>query len=250
MLLWGLGIATLNFSQVVVLPDVVMLQQMTELLQSFSPVLMAAIGGNRTFTPEGFIAVQQLFLLPLIFSVYAVVSGLSVTANDEDQGVMDMVLAAPVPRWRLLVEKTLAYVPLIIGLVLCAYIATALAIVLGQKGTVDISRIAAGTFTLIPPMLFLLMFTVMIAAFTRRRNFVIAFVSIFVLFSFFVDTLSRAAPGTIFDSLKIFSYFYHYDGVNVVVSGVNAGSILLLLVTALLCCAIAMFSFQRRDIGR
>lgn len=253
MLGWSIGIALLAFLVVVIVPDVQMLQQMADLMNTLPPVLIQALGGGDVefmATPEGYLALQYFSFILLVFAIYAVIGGLNVTANDEDRGIMDIVLSLPIPRWRLILEKFLAYALLLIGVVLLPFLGLWLGIAItpAQSG-IDMGRIIAATVNAIPAALLVMAFTLFVAALVRRRGLAIAIASVFVVSAYFLDTLGRAAPNSIAETLSYLSFFRYYDVTNVIQHGLNGANIALLLaVTALLLVGGTWF-FQRRDVG-
>ena len=98
MLWWGLGLGSLAFISIIIIPDVNALEQMATLMESLPPFLVQALGGGDISfmaTPEGYLAVQYFSIALLFFAVYAVVSGLNVTSNDEERGILDVFMSLP-----------------------------------------------------------------------------------------------------------------------------------------------------------
>src|SRR6266496_498349 len=90
MFYWGLGFAIYAMMIVMVVQDANMLKQYGEITKTIPPALMQLLGGDAASlaTPEGFLAYGFFGYLLLIFAVYAILSGLNITANDEDAGIM------------------------------------------------------------------------------------------------------------------------------------------------------------------
>ena len=134
MVYWGVGLAALALLVVIMVPLFDM-QQMKELLASFPPVILAMIGVGKELdifaTNEGFVAIGFFGKSALIFAVYPVVMGMRITANEEDSGIMDVVLSLPVGRARVVVEKFLAYGVSIVGVVVLIYLGLYAGAVLG-----------------------------------------------------------------------------------------------------------------------
>jgi len=80
------------------------------------------LGGDLTdiSTPEGFLKAELFFLLtPLFFLVFAIGFGASTIAGEEEQGTLDLLLANPLSRRRVVLEKSGA---LSMGIILLAII--------------------------------------------------------------------------------------------------------------------------------
>lgn len=250
MLYWGLGFATYGLMVMMIVQDANILKQYGEIAKAFPPALMQLFGGDATSlaTPEGFLAYGFFGYLLLIFAVYAILCGLNVTANDEDAGIMDMVLSLPLPRWRLVVEKLLAYALLIIGIVVLSYVG----LFLGEQFSalkVDNSRLLQATFNIIPSALLILGFTALAGAVFRSKGTATGVAAFFVVGSYVLNFLGAAASGTVFDKVKSLSFFNYYDHQGVILHGLSLGNVVLLLVVTVICAAGALWSFQRRDVG-
>lgn len=87
-------------------------------IESFPPELRNAfVGGVTDFTTiEGFLAVELYqWLWMLVLGVYFAYAAASTVAGEVDSGAIDLVLAHPVSRTRVVVGKYLAFVPSILG---------------------------------------------------------------------------------------------------------------------------------------
>jgi ABC-type transport system involved in multi-copper enzyme maturation permease subunit len=253
MLWWGLGIGSLGFFSIIIVPDVQALQQMAELMETLPPFLTQALGGGDISfmaTPEGYLALQYFSFTLIVFAVYAVVSGLNVSSNDEERGILDVFLSLPIARARLVLEKFVAYSLLIMGAILISFVCMWIGIAITPTlATVDIGKIVGATFAMLPASLLVLAFSLFVTALVRRRGLAIALASVFVIGSYFIDTIGRAAPDTIASTLRAISFFAYYDGAGVMQYGLSWGSMLVLFVSAAIFVAGGVWCFQRRDVG-
>src|SRR6056297_2402115 len=89
-------------------------------MESLPPAMQAAFGATGAFsiaTIEGFLAVElyQFFWL-LLLGVYTAYLAGGLVAGDVERGRMDVLLAAPVTRRRVVVEKFLSLVPVVVAI--------------------------------------------------------------------------------------------------------------------------------------
>ncbi|MDX2138889.1 MAG: ABC transporter permease subunit [Chloroflexota bacterium] len=251
-LFWGLGIGALTFLQIIVLPDVDALQQLAELMETVPPAFAQMFGLNDTqylATPEGYVATRTFGLLLLLVSIYAIVAGLNVTANDEERGVMDNVLALPISRWQLVLEKLLAYALMSIFVVVVICLLTILAVTLTPALGIDMGKIVLGSVNVLPGMLVVLAFTALVGTVVRSKGLATALAVLFLVGSYFIDTLGRDAANSFVAGLRAISFHSYYDGTNVLRFGFNAGNFTLLLIVALILAILSLAAYQRRDIG-
>lgn len=250
MIYWGIGFALYGVMIMMIVQDANILKQYAEISKALPPALLQLFGGDAASmaTPEGFLAYGYFGYLLLIFAVYAILSGLNVTANDEDAGIMDMVLSLPLPRWRLVLEKLLAYALTIVGIVVIAYIGLFIG---GQFSAlkIDHGRLLQATVNILPASLLVLAFTTLVGAVFRSKGTATAIAAFFVVGSYVLNFLGAAASGTFFDKVKLLSFFTYYDHQGVILHGLSIGNVVLLLVITIVCAGAAIWSFQRRDVG-
>src|SRR5262245_38818129 len=89
MVYWGVGLGLMAWLQTIIIPDVEALKKMADLMKSLPPFLLQAFGSTDIAfmsTPEGYMTLQWFSWAVLILAVYSVLSGLNVTANEEDRG--------------------------------------------------------------------------------------------------------------------------------------------------------------------
>ncbi|MAS34776.1 MAG: hypothetical protein CL610_12265 [Anaerolineaceae bacterium] len=251
LLYWGLGLGLMACLSAWLVP-LFDAMQLVEMLENLPPVLRAAAGMDESMaalaTPEGIILVAFFGKFALVFAAYPVVMGMRVTANEEDEGILDVLLSLPVPRWRLLLEKFAAYTLTI--LVIGALVYAGLWAGIQAAGiAVDMQRVAAAVFNLVPLLLLILAFTVLISAFISRRQVALSIVTGFVLGSFLLDTFASMVQGGVSELMDRLSFFSYFDVNSIVQVGANWTHIIgLLLVTGLLLGG-ALWGFQRRDVG-
>ncbi len=252
MLWWGLAIGAIVMINVIAIPDVEAIQQMGELLETMPRFLLQMFGANDLeymATPEGYLASQTFLFLLMIMGLYAIVVGLNVTANDEERGILDSVMALPIDRRTLVLEKLLAYAVMTFGVAVLIFVSTWFSLVITPALSVDLGRLAIATLNVVPGALVVLAFTTLVAAVVRRRGLAMALAALFLVVSYFIDTLGQAAPGSFLEALRPLSFHAYFDGMNVMRYGMNWGNAALLMVVALVFGVLSIVAFQRRDIG-
>ncbi len=251
MAYWGIGLSAMGLLIVLMVPLFDM-QQMRELLESFPPFILALVGVGDELdifaTNEGFVAIGFFGKSALIFAVYPVVMGMRITANDEDAGIMDMVLSLPVERARVVIEKFLAYGVSIIGVVVLIYVGLHLGVVLGGV-ELDVARLAEVTFYLIPLMIFVMAATMFIGVIVRRRQLALGLITAFVIVSYMLQTIGTAAEGTVAETIGVVSFLTYYNAGDILSQGFIWPHIAgFALVTAALLAA-SIYGYERRDIA-
>jgi len=252
MLFWGLGIGLITWMQVIIITDVTMLQDMQQMMETLPSWMLSAFGVDDVAymaTPEGYVAVQFFSYALLMFSVYAVTLGMSVTSADEDRGALDMVLSTPLPRARLILEKLAVYALLVVGVVLISYLWLWLGVAMPPALTVDMSKMFVATMNTIPASLMVLAVTMFIGVFIKRRGTAMVVASVFVAASYLFQMIGSTAEGALASTLSGVSYFKYADSMKVLQNGFAWGNVLLLLGVALVAVIAALWRFERRDVG-
>lgn len=255
MLFWGAGIGLIGFMSVIVIPDADALDQMADLLETFPPEFLAIFSGGSGVdmafmsTPEGYLTINYFSLLGVMFAAYGLTLGMSITANDEERGVLDTILSLPIPRRQLVVEKALAAVLLLIGANLIAFALLWLGVVLTPAIEVNFAAMLRGSIYAVPAALATFGVTLLLTTVLRRRGLALGMAVAFVVASYFLDALGAAVSGSFINELTPLSIFSYYKPSDVIQEGLVWGHVLLLVAVALVGSAAATVAFQRRDVG-
>lgn len=249
---WGVGIALLGMYILMVVPDVDMLQQYADLMEAMPPLFVQAFGiddAAEIATPEGFIAFSYFSYIMLVMAAYGVMAGMNVTANEEDRGIMDVLLSTPVVRWRVVLEKLLAYLVIITGIIGVSFLGLWLGTVITPALGLDVGKLLAGSFNLLPATFTVLAFTVLVGALMRSRSVALALAAIFVVAAYFIDFIGNAASETAAAALRVISFYSYYGGGDVMQTGLVWSNIAVLVAAGIVMTAAGVWFFQRRDIG-
>jgi ABC-2 type transport system permease protein len=252
MLFWAVALGLIAFVNIIAVPDVNGLKAAAEAITKMPPIVLQLIGGGDIAflaTPEGYLSEQYFGFILVIFAVYGIVAGLNVTANEEDKGIMDIVLSLPIPRWRVVLEKFLAYSLLAVAVIALSSVILWIGVIVTPSMTVNMGRVVEATINIIPGTLVALAFTAFIATVVRRRSHAIIVASVFVIASYFVDFLGRAASTSFANTIRVISFYAYYDPVNVMQHGLSWSNIAVLLVVTVILAGGSLWFFQRRDVG-
>jgi ABC-2 type transport system permease protein len=251
-LYWAIGIALLGVYVIIALPNVDVLEQYAGLINNMPPALLAALGITDTAqmaTPEGFLAVGFFGYIMLVLAAYGVIAGLNVTANEEDRGILDVVLSLPLPRWRVVLERLLAYAAMIVLMLIVTGALMALSVQANPGMSFDTGKMLVGVVNLLPGSLVVLAFTAFVSTVLRARGTAAAVAAGFVIVSYFIDFIGNAASETAAASLRVLSFFSYYDGGHIMSAGLQWGNVIVLLAAAVVLVVGAIWCFERRDIG-
>jgi ABC-2 type transport system permease protein len=200
-------------------------------------------------TSEGFVTTRLLEVtLPILFSIWPILVGARMVRGEEERGTLDVLLATPQPRPRVILEKLLA---LIIALLLIALL-MALGTIAGELGAnaqVHFGRALLAALNVSLLVFFFAMVALLISQFANNRGAAAGWASGLMILAFLLDGTGRTVRGT---WVQYLSPFYYYNLNRPLIPGFDdmlAGAFLLLGLSLLLA-VISVMLFVKRDSGR
>ncbi|MDA0263935.1 MAG: ABC transporter permease subunit [Chloroflexi bacterium] len=106
VLAWGLGIGAFGFIMIAIYPTYSSLESLKEVMEGLPEGVRALFGGYDLESAGAFLSGELFgFLIPIILLIYGVTQGSAIIAGEERRGLLDFVLANPLSRARLVLEK-------------------------------------------------------------------------------------------------------------------------------------------------
>lgn len=246
---WLLGFAAYIALIVAVFPSIHGSQQFDDLLKQYPDVLKSFLGIGDTLSitsGPGFLDTELFSLmLPLLALVLAIGVGAATIAGEEEQGLLELVVSAPVTRravigWKavgLLVEIAAVAVTIIVTLL----IGDALADL-----DLDAGRLVGATLGICLLALLHGWLAMLVGAATRHRSLAIAVPAGLAAIAYLIAGLHSLADWL--DPFRYVSTFY-YAGQSTLSSGVDWGHLTVLAAASVIVLAAAIAVFERRDLG-
>lgn len=217
-------------------------------LESYPDALLEAINYTDIATAAGYLNATVFGLLVAVLTaVYSIVAGARIVAGDEEAGTMDLILAHPVSRIRLTLQRFAAY---LVSVVIIAVAVWAVLLALrtpADLGSVSMGGLAAQHLHLLFFAAFFGGLTYAVGATTGRRAYAIATGAA-------VAVLGYAANGIIpqFEGLewtKRLSPYFWLNGNTPLVNGVDWGAVLLMAALAAALVGLGTWAFTGRDVA-
>jgi ABC-2 type transport system permease protein len=224
--------------------------ELAQVYKNLSPTFRALFSDNADFlSAAGFLSARVYYLLlPLLLSVFTIGLGSSLIARDEQQGTLELLLARPVSRTKLLLSKISAGIA-------CIAIVSGVALVVGlvclrPAGFADISHRNILFVTLSSVLLCSLFGAIafMCSALGRpARTFGVAVAALFGLGSYIISSLEGSVHWLAWPA-KLLPY--HYYRPSDILAGTTTGKFAMLgfSITIVVLLAISWIGFRRRDI--
>ncbi len=243
-LAWGVALALFATTYIVIFPQVE--AQITAIANW--EVYQAMGFDMGTF--EGFLGSTVVLFIPIVLAIYVIVDSTRSLAGEEDHGTLELLLAAPLPRWQIVSAKAIA-----IGL--SSFI---ILLIVGAWGGFVLERVKLTVETELtalplmlavvnawPLLLTIAMLGLFLGASLPGQRPASLTLMVFTLVSYFTENFAAHLEAlAVIRPFSIFSYFDTSAGV--FLEGPQAGDVLVLLGLAAAFFGLALASFQRRNV--
>lgn len=245
MLAWGFGLALFMVAVVATATPAVV----TAFI-SFARIISFLGDPYAMNTPEGYITFRYMeTTLPILLSIWPILAGARLVRGEEERGTMDVLLATPQGRTRLLLEKVSA---LVIALLVIAVL-FALGVVAGEAalggGHLDFVGALLAGLNLNLLAFFFGMVALLFSQFTASRRAAAGWASGLLILFVLLEMVGRELSGS---WVQYLSPLYYYNLNRPLLASFPDQPLpaLVPLGLAVLCLVGSVILFARRDIGR
>jgi len=244
---WVIGIVGLCFYLMYFYPYITKTTEFIDVIEYLPPIIKNLIGDQLQLrTPEGFFSIQPFSMMaPLLFLIFGITKGGNAIAGEMEKGTLDLLLANPLPRWRLVVEKFAA-----IGV---SFLVLAIIFWMGMVSGSLIFNINISALRLAEVIISCFMLgmvfsslTLALSCFNLRKKMSYGLVSGFAVIAYLINAyapmVNKLKP------YRIFSPFYYYNGASPLINGLNIAHLLVLVGWCLLFFLISLYTFNRKNI--
>ncbi len=247
---WSLGLAGVVALMVSVYPTVRDNPSLNKLVKQYPEAIkgFVSFGGQVDYTSGPGYLGSELFAIwvPLLLLIAAIGAGARATAGEEERGTLDLLLANPISRRRLVVEKLAALVAevALLGLVLwCALVAGTAAVTMH----VSVLHLAGAVASAVLLAIGFGALAVLVGAFTGRRGSAIGISAAAAVAAYLVNSLAPLVHAL--EPLQKSSPFYHYAASDPLRHGLEPWHVGILVAIALAAAIVAPLAFDRRDLA-
>jgi len=251
LLLYAIGLGLLVAITIGVYPTVRQdSATFTQLLESMPQGMMSFLGSSdvaELLSPSGFINSRvNASIGAVVLAVFAISLGTAAIAGEEDRRTMDLILATPTPRRRVVVERFAAMATLV-GIV-AAVIAVVMAVA-NPIANLEISilHIVASNFELALLALVFGTLALTIGALTGRRGPTIGVAAGLTVATFFINGLAQLVSWL--QGPQKLTPFYWLQRSDPLGNGLSIEDTLIMLAVIGVLLAVAVWGFERRDIS-
>lgn len=247
ILIWSIGLAAVGVGYAAFYPTLNS-PEMAEFMEAYPREIMDAMGITDLTSPEGYLGGTTYGLLgPVLMIIFAAGLGSRAIAGEEESGRLDALLAHPVTRWRVVVERAAA--------MLVALTVAGLVLLLGmlaiagpaEFAEIGFGNLAAATGQLVLLGLFFGSLALAVGAVTGSRALAFGVVAIVGVVSYFANTLGPSVDAVAWS--RDVSPFHYYSGGEPLRNGLQVIDSLILVAASAVLIGIAVLGFERRDVA-
>lgn len=245
LLVWALSIAAVSGLYAGFFP-LMANEEMSKAMESLPPDFMQALGMQDISSPAGYLEGTVFGMLaPVLIIIFAVIWGSRFVAGDEASGVLDLLLAHPLSRTSLFLQR---YLVMVFGLLVLGLAVVAALVAIAPLADLDIKAgyLFAASLHLAVLGLVAGSAAMALGGITGKRGIASGGTAALMVLSWMANVLATQSDKV--EWLKDVSVFHYYSGGRPIVAGVQSGDlgVLLAIVIALLIAGVMMF--QRRDL--
>jgi ABC-2 type transport system permease protein len=249
-MLWSAGLVAVAALMISVYPTVRDNPSLNDLVKQYPDALknLVGFGGPLDYaSPAGYLGAELFsFMIPLLLIIATVAAGSGAIAGEEENGTMELLLALPIMRGRLVLEKLTALIAEVVALGAVLWLALWVgAAVVDMR--ISGAHLASGTAGSVLVAILFGALSMALGAATGRRSLAIGLTSALAVAAFLVNVLAPLVDSL--SQVRRLSPFYHYAASDPLRHGLDAGDVAFLVVTAALFAVAATLAFQRRDIA-
>ena len=244
---WSLGAGLLAVAVLSAWPSVH--DEYAKLVQNYPEALLAFLGVDKTglASPPGYLQAELFGLMvPLMFVGYGIAAGSAAIAGEEERGTLDLLMAQPVSRMRVVVQKYTAVVTALAILTIAFGVVLLIATPAFDLHVGVIDELAATVSAFLLGAMFGAVALALGCA-TGRRTLAAGAASALAFGAYLLTSLAGLVKGL--QQFRPLSPFWWYSGNAPLLHGLSLLHVSLLVAVTIGATAIGVFTFARRDVG-
>ena len=222
--------------------------QLNRYIESLPKAFKQMIGRAGDITsPAGYMQSEIFSIMaPLLLMILAIGAGARATAGEEEGGTLDLLLATPIQRGRVVLEKFGAMVTAAVGVGIVLWIALVLAGPLAGLH-VGLGNLAAATASAVLLGVAFGSIALLIGCWRGHKGLSIAITVSLAVVTYLLDILAPLVERV--KDLQLLSPFYYYIGHNPLRDGFSMDHAFVLLAIAAVALVFSLVAFDRRDLA-
>jgi ABC-2 type transport system permease protein len=244
---WAIGITAVGVMYAAFYP-MIKAPEIAGIWASFAPELMEAMGFADLVSAAGYIGSTTFGILgPVLMIMFGTWMGTKAVAGDEDAGRLDVLLAHPLSRQRLVAERFAALAVAAVGVSLVLWLALMAISGVAELTEIGAGNLLAGSIHLAALGIFFGGLALAVGAMTGSRAVVAVVVAVVGVVGYFGNTLAGQVQAL--GIVRDLSPFHFYAGGRPLANGLQVVDLAVLVAAALVLVAAGTVVFVRRDVS-
>lgn len=243
---FGAGLALYGASMILLYPQFE--DYLEEVAATYPEGILDFFGGGDITTPQGFLTLEYHTFAVIIMMIFALVVATGTLAGEEGRGTAEILLAQPLPRWRVIVEKAMAVLAgaLLVFAIICAGWLVSVPLV-DLHGELTLLQLIEATLGMLPTVALFTALGFFFGAVAPSRGFAAGILVALAVAAYLVASLAQVVQPI--EWARFLSPYYYSDGSRWLIDGPVWWHQLLLVASSGLIFALAVRAFEGREIG-
>lgn len=243
---WAIGVASLAAIMAAYWPSIRDSPELQSFTRDLPEAMRALIGEGAYGTATGFLNAELFaFMMPLLFLIVAVGFGAGAVTREEERGTIDLLLSTPLTRRRMLVEKLLGGVLVLLALGAVLLVALLLGATAVDMG-IPAGRLAAISLAVVLVALPFGALALLVSCATGSHGLALGLTSAAAVAAYMLNALAPLIGSL--ESWQDLSPFAWYASGDVLAGRLSLGNVALLIGVAVALAAAAVLALDRRDL--
>ena len=248
VLFYSIGLIAISLYVTLFYPTIRDATGFAEFLEQLPEAIKALTGDAETYTTaEGFLNAEMFsFMAPLVVGAFAIITGMAAIAGEEESHTLDQLMANPISRRTVVLQKSGALLTSLLILMVAMWFG-----ILGGSKIAGFGLSITGTTQALVSTYalgaVLGLIALSVGASTGRKGLAGGVAAAVGITGFLLDTFLSVVE--ILDPARFISVFYYFNGVDVIVNGINYVHFSTLVAIGLIAVSIAVWRFERRDVA-
>lgn len=243
---WAIGVASLAAIMAAYWPSIRDSPELQSFTRDLPEAMRALIGEGDYGTATGFLNAELFaFMMPLLFLIVAIGFGAGAVTREEERGTIDLLLSTPLTRRRMLVEKLLGGVLVLLalgGVLLVALLLGAAAVDMG----IPAGRLAAISLAVVLVALPFGALALLVSCASGSHGLALGLTSAAAVAAYMLNALAPLIGSL--ERWQDLSPFAWYASGDVLAGRLALGHVALLIGVAAALAALAVLALDRRDL--
>jgi ABC-2 type transport system permease protein len=244
---WSIGIAAVGVLYASFYPSMAN-PDMAAAMEAFPEGMLDALGFTDITSPAGYLGGTTYGLLgPVLMIIFASTIGARAIAGEEEAGRLDVLLAHPIERWSVVVQRAAALLVALAVAGIALFLVMTAAAGPAEYEEIGVANLGAATVQLVLLGVFFGGLALSVGALTGRQGLALATVAVIGILTYFANTLEPSVDAIAWS--REVSPFHYDSGGRPLVNGWQLTDGLILLIAAAVLVVIGVVGFRRRDVA-